>query len=128
MKIEFLAEGSPDCPLIRFYDGTGDDISALADTIDRLIAGHPSEISLSRERKFSMLNFADLRLSSEPGQPGVAPLANGFLWRQSKGGWTEVRELLEPFLQPMSGNYFQWLDLDRGEIAVLFSPGREGRW
>jgi hypothetical protein len=69
MKIEYLHEGSADCPLIRVY---GDDAAAAAElhrAIGRLADGTATQVAAHELPGFQSVGGCALTL--EPGNPGA---------------------------------------------------------
>jgi len=127
MKIEYLPDGSPDCPLIRIYDFRTAELSALQQAFAALASG--------------MLTRADL--TALPGTDGVrgcrlvavaARAGRGVIAVNDKPGtfewigtppyWDDLVAWVEPFLAPGQRDY-QWL-YEAGPIQVLLS--RTGEW
>jgi hypothetical protein len=46
MKLEYLASGSPDCPLIRLYDFTGAEVTQLHALVSGLASGAAERIEV----------------------------------------------------------------------------------
>jgi len=61
MKLQFLADGSPDCPLIRLYDFQATDAVKLKELFDRLADGSPN-IPLHEQKGIESVDGCRLNL------------------------------------------------------------------
>ena len=124
MKIEYLHEGAIDCPLIRIFDFTVEELGRLLDSFAEMRTGRVRSVAL---HDLSLVHgVADCRLTMHLGDKdeGVVPIGDKtFAWRRTTDGWQEVHELAEPFLVKQKG--FQWLD-EKSPISVLLS--QRGLW
>jgi hypothetical protein len=127
MKIEFLPNGSSDCPLIRIYDFDRTAACQLQDVILSFVS-HGTRSFAFHELPF-MESVGDCCLIGKLGnhEEGVfadAKNPNSFVWILAEEGWKDVTGLIEPFCKS-DANGFQWLNCRKG-IPVLFSP--TGKW
>jgi len=125
MKLEYLSEGSPDCPLIRLYSFTLPDVSRLKRYTAELSTGESLEILLHKEPGIEPINGCELQLKLGNRDRGIVqttPLQ--FECVLSNEGWIDVSCLLEPFCEP-DATGFQWL-VDKGPISLLISV--KGTW
>jgi hypothetical protein len=128
MRVEFLEEGAPDCPLIRIYGTNRKDFASfrrlIPDTTVAIGAGtSTAEMSdwiavgnCTLELEVARQDFG-VRRSSDPWR---------FYWMLTPQGWSTVAELVEPFLKDTTAGRNQWLDV--GSISVLLSFSQEGSW
>ena len=127
-QIEFIAEGSEDCPLLQI---SGSDLQssrelfhAIRGMRDRMVGGfmmHDVPGFEECRRPELAFEITDSNLGVQRSSGG-----GGFRWALSYDGWTQVEDFLAPFCchdSSMPG--FQWLD-ESSDISVLFSPG--GGW
>jgi hypothetical protein len=125
MKLEFVREGSPDCPLLRFYDFDSAEARQLQHAVLRLVRKSDEMIALHEQPGIRTVAGCELTLLRADNVQGVRETAPGeFEWLYSIDGWLEVAGLIQPFCQGDAGG-FQWLNRI-GKIAVLLS--RDGSW
>jgi hypothetical protein len=125
MKLEFLASGSSDCPLIRLYEFDLPQIDALQQIALRLTRDSTAVVALHSEAGIQQMNGCKLTLRQGERDHGVEQSAERtFEWTLTKGAWLDVAALIQPFRQPESKGY-QWLNR-AGRIAVLLS--HDGGW
>lgn len=125
MKIEYLSEGSADCPLIRLYEFDSSEAQRLKQLVKSLVAGDRQDVALQNEEWVKPVGECGLNLRRGDRNQGVRqtqPLK--FECVLSPDGWSNVEMLLEPFCESNTTG-FQWLTHD-GRIALLISP--TGRW
>lgn len=124
MKMEYLADGSDDCPLIRLYDYSMEEVRGLRQRFWSLTEG-AARVSLDSELGVESVDDCRLELVLGRKERGVAAKgANFFECEYTEEGWRMVAELTDPLCQPDSVG-FQWLSSD-GKIALLLS--QSGRW
>jgi hypothetical protein len=125
MRLEFLPEGSDDCPLIRLYDFDCTevarlfaDLSALASRERESIAVHdlPGVESISECRLF-------LRTGTRDRCVVQLPAPSSFECVLTPESWDNVAGLAEPFLSGNDG--CQWL-VTSGDAKWLLST--DGHW
>ena len=125
MKLESLAEGSPDCPLIRLYSFSRLEVLRLKNVTDRLATGKLQEIALHEEPGFEPIDGCMLFFKSGKGDQGIVEDSHqAFDCVLSDGGWLDVSFLLEPFCETDTTG-FEWL-VDKGPISLLISV--KGTW
>jgi hypothetical protein len=126
MKLEYLAVGSPDCPLIRLYDFTSVEAGQLHAVTAALALGAAERVqvdSLPFVEAIGGCRLALVRRSWDQAAVQKA-LPAEFECGLTAGTWDNVAGLVEPFVKGSGG--FQWLVGVPGEAAVLLSPS--GRW
>jgi hypothetical protein len=125
MRLEFLSDGSDDCPLIRLYafDCTEvarlfADLSALASREQESIAVHdlPGVESIAECRLFLRTGARDRGVVQLPGP-------KSFECALTPESWDNVAGLAEPFLNGNGGH--QWL-VTWGDAKWLLST--DGHW
>jgi hypothetical protein len=125
MKLEFLPDGSPDCPLIRLYSFVHPEVLRLREIANKLATGEMREIALHDEAGLEPINSCQLSLRL--GKRDQCIVQNGpqsFDCILPEEGWLDMSSLLEPFCEnPATG--FQWL-VDKGPISLLIS--NNGTW
>jgi hypothetical protein len=129
MKLEFLAEGSADCPLIRLYGFDVPEVMRLREAFRSLCDGSRQEIPLHEEWWVESMEGCQLDLRSGPRDLGVVqrwPMK--FDCVLTAEAWLEMVEKTDPFCgseAPQAGEVYQWLNSD-GEISLLLAP--TGEW
>ena len=129
MKLEFLAEGSEDCPLIRLYDFDVTGAIRLREAFRALSDGSRQTIPLHQEWWMQSLEDCELVLRLGKRDLGVVqrlPMRLECVLTQQ--GWLEAMEKTEPFCTPQENpqaESHQCLNHD-GEVSLLLSPN--GKW
>lgn len=126
MKMEALLEGSPVCPLVRLYDFTAAEASALHAQLADLAAGRVDRVEVHGLPFVEVVGTCRLVLRVVRRDAGAVADASpgGFACGFTAGTWDNVAGLVEPFLVDPSG--YQWLADGPGDVALLLSG--DGRW
>lgn len=125
MKLEFLSEGSPDCPLIRLYSFTRSEVLHLKYIADQLSTGKLQEIALHNEPGIESVDDCRVSLRLDKCDTGITQAApRRFVCTLSDEGWLDVSTFLKPFCETDTTG-FQWL-VDEGPISLLISV--KGTW
>jgi hypothetical protein len=125
MNLEFLAEGSPDCPLIRLYSFTRAEVLRLREIADQLTAERIQVIALHDEPGIKAIDGCHLELRlGKRDEDIVQPALLQFECILSDEGWLDVSGLLQPFCETNTKG-FQWL-VWKGPISLLLSV--DGKW
>jgi hypothetical protein len=125
MKLEYLADGSRDCPLVRLYEFNHAEARSLRNLIKSLDTGECSSVVLHGEVWAESIGGCRLTLrrgSRNQGVREVDPL--NFECVLSSGGWSNVEGLLDPFCGSNTAG-FQWLSRE-GSVSLLIS--QNGQW
>lgn len=124
MQMEFLEEGSDDCPLIRLIAVDNDDLRALVVLIERLETGAVRELHLHDEPFVRTIDGCRLTLRVAERNVGIRRLGSDrrFLWELSTDGWVGVNDRADALAD---AGEFQWLD-ETGPISLLLT--KTGRW
>ena len=125
MKLEFLMEGAPECPLIRLYDFTSDEAIQLRQIFQALADGSMKTVKLE-ERDF-IESMHGCLLGLQVGTHDLGIRADGlrsFECVLTKLGWKNVRGLTDSLCEPDARGY-QWLT-SHGPARLLLS--RDGKW
>ncbi len=126
MKLQFLPDGSPDCPLIRLYDFEAADALRLKELFDCLATGSRTSISLHEQKGIEPVDGCQLILRVGKGDTGIVQKGPfTFECDLTPAGWADVALLIEPFCEAAEANTYQWLNED-GQISLLLSPA--GTW
>jgi len=124
LKLEFLADGSPDWLLVRLYDFEPEDAVSLRQIFISLSHGSRELAHLDSERGFESIGGCRLTLRSGNRDLGVVQKAKTeFECILIEGAWDNMAGLVEPFCTDCSG--YQWLD-EHGKISLLIS--KTGQW
>jgi hypothetical protein len=125
MKLEYLPEGSPECPLIRLFEFNRSEVQELRQLLKALVTGDRQDVALNNEMWLESVGNCHLNLRVGKRNEGirqVEPFRFECVFTSMEWGNLEV--LLEPFSESdISG--FQWLTTG-GSVALLIS--RSGRW
>lgn len=126
MKLEYLAEGSPDCPLVRLYEFDATGAKRLREAFRSLADGSRQDIPLHEEWWVESIAGCHLDLRLGTRDLGVVErLPSKFDFVQTPESWSEIAAKVDPFCAGHSPENFAWLD-EEGEASLLLSPS--GRW
>jgi hypothetical protein len=123
MKLEFLADGSRDCPLIRLYEFTPAEAASFRDSVNGLATGTVVRIDVHRLAYVTAIGGCRLSLVLKQWDQAVVRRARpaGFECGFTAITWDNVVGLLEPFTERV--DRFQWLAGSPGEAQLVF-----GEW
>ncbi len=126
MKIEFLADGRADCPLIRLFEFELADIEKLRAACHDLAERRIDEFVLHDQPWVTSVGGCRFVWCARAHDVGVMLPSSGapFVLEFSDEGWREIEDKLLPFLWT-SQNRFNWLT-NEGDVEVLFS--HSGTW
>ncbi len=128
MKLEYLVDGSPDCPLIRLYDFTPVEAGQLLTAVAALASGAGDHVKIHELPVVEPVGECRLTLVRRSWDQaiirgcGPCEFECGF----TTGTWDNVAGLVEPFAEGVGG--FQWLAGVPGEAAFLLSASASGQW
>lgn len=129
LKVEYLKEGSSDCPLIRISGKDIDTYKLLYDQISLLISHRIETIHVQALKGFELINIDGLDLYVDKENKGIIRINDRLFECRLKiddsQGWLLVMGLLEPFCTQKLEQRFQWL-VDCSEIKLLIST--DGHW
>ena len=126
MKMEFLPDGSPDCPLIRLYEFSVAEVQELRRFCMSLADGSATCIALHQQPGITAIGGCELNLRIDKRDVGLLQSKTmKFDCALTDEGWREVADLAEPFCDKVGPNTYQWLNED-GEVSLLLSPS--GQW
>lgn len=122
MRIEFLAEGSRDCPLIRLYDWHPEAQDMLRRAALNLADGRITEFRLHDQPWAKPVDGCQFLWRIDRKNVGVRLPDSGrqFVLRYSDEAWREVADKIAA-----TGGGFNWLT-NEGDVAVLLSW--DGHW
>ena len=120
MKLEYLPDGSPECPLIRLYDFNRSEAQQSRQLVKSLVSGDRKQVALQNEIMWvEPVAGCCLDLRVGIGNDGVRqeqPLR--FECVLTREGWSNVEGLLEPFSESDSPG-FQWLTSHGGTSLLI---------
>src|SRR5262249_34809201 len=91
MKLEFLASGSPDCPLIRLYEFTSKDAYELRRIVLQLARGEETIVWLHEQPNVTAIGGCELALRQGKKDRGVSATSLLKLeWILSPVSWLQV--------------------------------------
>jgi hypothetical protein len=126
VKLEYLPDGSPDCPLIRLYEFTTTEVQTLLTAVQALAEGSAEKIAVHELPGVEPVDGCRLTLRVNKWDQAVLRIANPaeFECAFRPITWDNVAGLIEPFVDGHRG--FQWLADVPGEAQVLLSY--DGKW
>ena len=124
MKLEYLHEGSSDCPLIRIYKFQTKEIEKLHGMISDLAKGKKHSVVLDDLSFINPIEGCSLIFLVSKKDEGIA-LSKDLKFRclLTSDSWMRVAELLTTFKGDLNG--YQWLD-ETGVVSLLLSSN--GKW
>jgi hypothetical protein len=127
MRLEYIADGSPDCPLIRLYDFTPAEAGELHSSVSRLACEGVERIEVHALPFVEPVDGCELTLVRTSWDQAVVRVGSTVFECGFTGGtWENVAGLFEPFAEAQPGPRFQWLADSPGEAALLLSTS--GQW
>jgi hypothetical protein len=126
VKLEFLADGSADCPHIRLFEFTPTEAARLQSAVAGLATRIAERVEVHQIEGVESIGNCRLALVVRDWNQGVVrtDLGANFECGFTVATWDNVAGLIEPFAQGSSG--YQWLADSPGEAPLLFSV--DGRW
>ena len=127
MKLEYLPDGSLDCPLIRLYEFTETEAANLLAKIAELAQGSKISVALHDLSFITPIDNCELILITADNDQGILPSddANLFMCMLNTESWKQIVGLIDPFCSPAGSKGFKWLD-ETSDISLLLSPS--GKW
>lgn len=127
MRMEHLPEGSPECPLIRLYEFSRDDLLRLCDLLSDLASGKREVAALHEQPFIQPLAQCRLVLRVGKSDEGIKSADDAFECTLTPEGWQDQLERASPLTEVSNADAFQWLLYDvPSDVALLLS--RTGRW
>ena len=129
MRLEYLASGSPDCPLIRLFDFQASEAADLLAAINTLASGSAEQVEVHQLPFVESVGGCRLVLRRQHLDAAImgGPHENEFECGFTADTWDNVAGLLEPFAAEHSYGY-QWLAGSPGYAALLISAHPGGAW
>ena len=129
MTIEFLADGAPECPLVRLYDFSWAEIEELRAAFRDLAEARLLRYDVHERPWADPVDGCQLTFehSAEWGGMRLPIDRRSFTLSLPPEGWREVDDLAAPLSQYEDMLGFQWLtDVTDSEVQLLLSAG--GEW
>lgn len=125
MKIDYLKEGSRDCPLIRLTAFQNEEIVQLCSLCSALALGVARNIHLQNYSWVELIGGIELVLRRANTDKGIQEPDMGYQFTLdlTAEAWLEIEGKLEPFIKDRTG--YQWLS-EQGPISLLISAN--GSW
>lgn len=124
MKLEYLATGSPDCPLIRLFSFDSSEAQKLRNLVAMLSTRSSPQLDLNEHLSIQAVGGCSLSLRTGNQDEGIRRCGpTSFECVLTTNGWEQVEGLLAPFCESATG--YQWL-IDTGTIRLLISV--TGKW
>jgi hypothetical protein len=126
MKLEFLADGSPDCPLIRLYGFDRAGAVQLREIFKCLAAGARQSVPIHQESGMEPIEGCRLDLRLGKSDVGIVQSAHlRFECILTAEAWSDMAFLVDPFCESEEMPGYQWLN-ESGKTSLLLS--RDGKW
>ena len=131
--IEYLGEGSHDCPLVRLVTPTLLDVVSLRELAAFMSQRRESWYSLRDRDKYEIIGFSDFQLLSRDNR-GLSIKGDAGYWELSPKEWAHVSLLVDALADlPEDKGGYQWLSgpnspepLPDTGVSVVVS--RDGQW
>lgn len=125
MRLEYLPDGSPDCPLIRLFDFTPPEAATLGVAVADMVAGRADRVAVHELPGVASVGGCELVLRARGWDQAVVRVGPAaFECGFTPGTWGNVADLVEPFAAGSNG--YQWLAGVPGEASLLLSVS--GQW
>ena len=125
MKLQHIANGSQDTPLIRLYDFGRADAFMLHRVVDDLTFGRRNQVPLHEVDGIEPVGACRLTLAVGGRNEGVIEGPGGFTCTLTREAWGHIAYLIEPFCERAEPGFFQYLD-QTSSITLLLSV--DGGW
>jgi hypothetical protein len=125
MKMQYLADGDQDCPLIRLCEFDLPEVNRLRAIFGALADGSRTEVVLHQEMPVECVDGCQLTLRVGWRDVGIADEGPQFECVLTTEGWLDAAFFTQPFCEVMNTGKYQWLN-ESGEVSLLLSPS--GRW
>ena len=128
MMLEYVASGSPDCPLIRLYDFRPSEAAELLAAITTLVSTAAQRVEVDRLPFVEAADGCRLAFTRQLRDRAIVsgPSRNEFECGFTAATWDNVAGLLEPFAE--GGGGAQWLAGAPGVASLLISASPGGHW
>lgn len=125
MKLEFLPDGSTDCPLIRLFDFTQKEAAWLHGLLVNLSTGLLQSVALHDHPNVEAIGHCELNLRCGQSYRGVMQIEPWvFDCVLTPVGWDNMAGLVAPFCDDATTG-FQWLC---GKTRIKLLLTKDGHW
>jgi hypothetical protein len=127
MKVVFLESGAEDCPILRLYDFTPEQLVALQAVTAGLHLENNNLQTIVSKMQLKYIGGCTLSFCISQDDKGVIKDSSGlgFTWSLSPLGWQKATDLIRAFRDDYRDGTYQWLD-ETSDISLLLSES--GRW
>jgi hypothetical protein len=122
VKLDYLKDGSDDCPLVRLYEFDSTDARRLRQTFDALAEGSIERVRLKSVVSVDGSYLTFVRSTHDRGVVETGP--HRFEVALASEGWRQAADFVASFCDGRFG--FQWLTPQTRGIQLLFS--KDGTW
>jgi hypothetical protein len=127
MKIEYLEDGSKDCPLIRIYGNQIRDLKTLHHHVLKLCTGDKTHIKVHELPGFTGIDRCKLTFHISRRDKGVFQInKTEFTCNLEAESWRHVEGQIKALVESPSDGY-QWLN-ESNNISLLLSTYETGAW
>ncbi len=125
MEVEFIANGSQDCPIILIHGSDRRDIQRLGECFDQLANGAIKDLDILTIPGFSSVHCRQLLAAVSSRDVGVQKIGPSFFkWKLTPASWSNVAGLVEPFWrEELPSHRHQYLN-QLGDISVIMSTDK----
>lgn len=130
MELEFLPDGSMDCPLLIMSPSVPEEAKLLYQAISDMVSVSGTTLDIHTLPFISPIEGCELSAEISGQDLGVIPTntldvflsetQNHFNWKLTRQSWEYVLALLHPFTTKKDSKGYQWLD-ETSQIEVLIS-------
>jgi hypothetical protein len=125
MKVEYLKEGSDDCPLVRIFQFSDAEIQSLRQAFEDLASGSVEHARLDAVTRVDSVDGTQVSFSSDAAPRGLVVTGQkSFDVVLTPEGWRDAAELTASLCGSRFG--FQWLCDGVGDVRLLLS--HDGCW
>lgn len=122
VKLDYLKNGSDECPLVRLYEFDCPDARRLRQTFDALAEGSVERVALESVESVDGSHLTFVRSARDRGVVETSP--HHFEVALASEGWRQAADFVSAFCD--GGFGYQWLTPQTRGIQLLFS--KDGAW
>jgi len=123
MKLQYIANGAQDTPLIRIYEFDAVQAHLLRKAVTALAAGTSNELRLHTLDGVESVGGCRLTCAVDKRDIGVTDDGGGYRCVLTRESWAQVAGLIEPFCDYAQPGTFQYLDQTSNITLVLTVDG-----
>jgi len=127
MRLDFIADGCGEAPLIRIFEFSADEVRQLHAAFLQMSDGLTEKFALHEQNWITTISNCELWLVfDKKDDKGVQKSgATTFVCTYSQEGWLGLADKTAPFIDGRKSGHYNWLT-NEGDIEFLLSP--DGRW